>query len=187
LLADAKKGASALILLDLLRNAERCNARGRYDDAVARCYRLWDWTAQWLLNVDSNILTDSVDADAVPPEIIAGLRPRKNGLYEIGSDRAWTLYRALDPGSEAAVFWSQADAAGKTHQDRYRALSQIRNASILAHGSRPVGAQDSAKILQWSAGPFIAMVVAAAARLGEPRELPQLPTELPEPMDVKVG
>jgi CRISPR-associated protein (TIGR02710 family) len=32
----------ALHLTDLWRNAERCAARGRWDDAVARLYRLWE-------------------------------------------------------------------------------------------------------------------------------------------------
>jgi len=36
-------------LLDLWRNAERRAAQGRHDDAVARVYRLLEWSAQWLL------------------------------------------------------------------------------------------------------------------------------------------
>jgi hypothetical protein len=180
LLADDKKHASALLLLDLLRNAERCAARGRYDDTVARCYRLWEWTAQWLLKVDSNILTADVDAGAVPPDIIDGLSPKKNGRYQIGSDRAWKLYRSLHPAGEAAAFWGHADDTGKTHEQRYKDLGQIRNNSILAHGARPIGVRDSKNILDWTGGPFIAMVVAAAQRLGEPHDMPQLPTELPE-------
>jgi hypothetical protein len=43
----------ALQLRDLWHNAQRCAARGRYDDAVARLYRLWEAIAQWLLREDS--------------------------------------------------------------------------------------------------------------------------------------
>jgi hypothetical protein len=185
--ADAERGASALILRDLLRNAERCAARGRYDDAVARCYRLWEWTAQWLLLADEKIRTSDVDPTTVPHEIIDGLQPNKNGRFQIGSERAWRLYRVRHPASEAAAFWSHADGTGKTHEQRYRDLSQTRNDSILAHGARPIDAQDSKKILDWTCGPFIEMVAAAATRLGEPHAMPQLPTELPEPAELKSG
>ena len=41
--------------LDLWRNAERRAVQGRYDDAVARCYRMVEWTAQWLLRTRCNV------------------------------------------------------------------------------------------------------------------------------------
>ena len=47
----------ALHLRDLWHNAQRCAARGRYDDAIARLYRLWEAIAQWLLRVDFRIDT----------------------------------------------------------------------------------------------------------------------------------
>jgi hypothetical protein len=39
----------ALHLRDLWRNAQRCAARSRWDDAVARLYRLWEAMAQCLI------------------------------------------------------------------------------------------------------------------------------------------
>lgn len=187
LLGRDKAGTPApLVLFDLLRNAERCAARGRHDDAVARCYRLWEWTVQWLLETDSGIRTDGIEPGRVPAdiagEILGGLE-ETHGRYKIGSSRAWKLYHRLHPASEAAAFWNATDGGGKTNTKRYEQFSLIRNMSILAHGAQPIDAGNSANILAWTTGPFIDMVRAAARRLGEPDDMPQLPTDLPEPAD----
>jgi hypothetical protein len=91
------------------------------------------------------------------------------------------------PGSEATAFWNHADGTGKTHEQRYEELGPVRNNSILAHGAQPISAKNSKTILDWTGGPFIEMVAAAATRLREPHAMPQLPTELPEPAELKSG
>lgn len=169
-----------LVLFDLLRNAERCAARGRHDDAVARCYRLWEWTVQWLLQAESGIVTGDVNGNRLPPDIREGLNPKKNGRFEIPSARAWALYRHLHPGSRATLFWTEVDGSGRTNAERYRHNGEIRNQSILAHGARPINQDDSKKVLGWTAGPFVDMLRAEARRLNHPDDMPQLPTDLPE-------
>ena len=57
-------------LFDLWRNAERRAAQGRYDDAVARVYRLLEWSAQWLLRSRCGIDTGDVSPERVPPGMI---------------------------------------------------------------------------------------------------------------------
>ena len=176
---DRRDTSPPLVLFDLLRNAERCAARGRHDDAVARCYRLWEWTVQWLLWADFSIDTGNVEPGRVPADIIEDLRPDEKGRFKIGSAKAWELYRGLHPCSGATRFWNAVDAGGKTNAKRYEEFGLIRNASILAHGARPIDQDDSKKILDWTAG-FMDMVRAEARRLMQPDDMPQLPAELPE-------
>ena len=47
--SDSRNEAARLS--DLWLNAERRAAQGRFDDAVARVYRLIEWTAQWQLRI----------------------------------------------------------------------------------------------------------------------------------------
>jgi hypothetical protein len=176
-LADSLCGAGAapLVLFDLLRNAERCAARGRNDDAVARCYRLWEWTVQWLLEAECGIKTAAVDPAELSADLREGLTETAKGVYQIGSDRAWKLYRQRCPESEAAQFWNETNE--KTYSDH----AYIRNYSILAHGEYAIGAEKSTPILTWTAGPFMDMVRQAARRLNQADDMPQLPRALPEP------
>jgi CRISPR-associated protein (TIGR02710 family) len=167
--------AAPLVLFDLMRNAERCAIRERHDDAVARCYRLWEWTAQWLLQAECDIRTDAVDPERLDAELSKGLTLTEERVYQIASDRAWRLYRQLRPRSEAALFWD-AD-----NEKAYRDHAYIRNYSILAHGYLPIDGAKSKAILAWTAGPFMEMVRSAARRLGQPDDMPQLPRDLPEP------
>jgi CRISPR-associated protein (TIGR02710 family) len=53
-------------LFDLYLNAQRRAAQGRYDDAIARVYRLIEWSAQWLLKVHCGIETANIDEAAIP-------------------------------------------------------------------------------------------------------------------------
>src|SRR5579884_625822 len=75
----------ALHLRDLWHNAERCAARGRYDDAVARLYRLWEGSAQWLLRADCRIDT---------------------GVIRIGLKKAWDP--VTRPGWESLAQWTRS-------------------------------------------------------------------------------
>lgn len=152
----------ALHLRDLWRNAQRCAARGRYDDAVARLYRLWEAIAQWLLRVDCGIDT---------------------AVVEIGLKKSWDLYLHLRPGGAAADFWQRGgDEKGKDKEiDRLgRDRLSIRNRSILAHGWDPVTENDWKKLSQWTETGLLDVLAREAERLGERHELPQLPTALPE-------
>ncbi|MGH7087181.1 MAG: TIGR02710 family CRISPR-associated CARF protein, partial [Acetobacteraceae bacterium] len=67
LILDAQSGKAAR-LFDLWRNAERRAARGQYDDAVARCYRLIEATAQFLLETHRGFDTGNLDLAALPED-----------------------------------------------------------------------------------------------------------------------
>jgi CRISPR-associated protein (TIGR02710 family) len=141
----------ALHLHDLWRNAQRCAARGRWDDAVARLYRLWEAMAQWLLWADFRLDT---------------------AVVETGLKRSWDLYRHLRPAGEAAAFWQREWA-------RLNERLLIRNRSILAHGGDRVSQAGWRSLSEWTEAGLLVVLAREADRLGEPYELPQLPTALP--------
>jgi CRISPR-associated protein (TIGR02710 family) len=149
----------ALHLRDIWHNAERCAARGRYDDAVARLYRLWEAVAQWLLRRDCGIDT---------------------AVIKTGLRLSWDLYLHLRPQGAAGDFWRRTGGDGRSELDRLdRDRLSVRNKSILAHGWDPVSAAGWARLSAWTETGLFDVVADEAERLGEAHELPQLPTALP--------
>ena len=83
-------------LLDLWLNAQRRAAQGRYDDAVARVYRMIEWTAQWLLQSQLGADTADFPDDRLPPQVEA-CRDR-DGEVKLGLWDAWQV-AGPHPGS----------------------------------------------------------------------------------------
>ncbi len=151
----------ALHLRDLWHNARRCAARGRYDDGVARLYRLWEAMAQWLLKADCRIDTKVI----------------KTGLKT-----SWELYLHLRRDGAAAEFWNRTTELEGRCGTEIQLLDlrlSARNNSIWAHGWDPIGQKGWNSLSEWTESGLINVLVREAERLGEPHELPQLPTELP--------
>jgi CRISPR-associated protein (TIGR02710 family) len=169
---------TALALADLWANAQRCAARGRYDDAIGRWYRLCEGIAQWLLWADFKIVTASVPLERLPNDIRAGVEI-DNGAAKLGLRRAWELYMRLRPEDELAAFVQKSTGDRKNEFDRLNDNLQRRNQSLLAHGFRPVSAYDWNKVSRWAEGGLLDVLAREAERVGEPHELPQLPTALP--------
>ena len=117
---------TALALADLWANAQRCAARGRYDDAIGRWYRLCEGIAQWLLWADFKIATASVPVERLPDDIRAGVEI-DNGAAKLGLRRAWELYMRLRPESELAAFAQKPAGDGKNEFDRLNDNLQRRN------------------------------------------------------------
>ncbi|MCC6856352.1 MAG: TIGR02710 family CRISPR-associated protein, partial [Microbacteriaceae bacterium] len=113
-----------LLIWDLWLNAGRRAAAGRYDDAVARIYRVIEWTAQWILRRQSGIDTADIAVERIPAGVY--LAPGRNGKYQAGLFAAWCLVEAHTTGAAALFFRSRRDVL-LAHLDR-------RNTSILAHG-----------------------------------------------------
>ncbi|MBI2917265.1 MAG: TIGR02710 family CRISPR-associated protein [Chloroflexi bacterium] len=132
--------ASPDVLADLFNNAERRKMEGRYDDAVARLYRMVEALAQWALLERHGISTGNVDllaglASRVPAQQIQRLesrRDRADGAIKIGLEESMGLLDAL------------GDLVGKDFwaAKRLRAILKKRNNSILAHGFTPVSGED---------------------------------------------
>ncbi len=152
-------------LFDLYCNALRRAAQGRYDDAIARVYRLIEWTAQWLLKTKCNIDTANVDKTAIPEGL--ALTQNRDGQWQAGLFSAWQLVKHKTSG-EATRFIQTEERNLLNHL-------KIRNGSILAHGFEPVKSRDWQPVHSWLEQQFIPMLLAEAARVG----IKELPLQLP--------
>jgi CRISPR-associated protein (TIGR02710 family) len=157
-------------LFDLYLNAQRRAAQGRYDDAVARIYRLIEWTAQWLLSSKANIKTSHVLPEQIPENLI--LTQNRDGQWQAGLYNAWQLVKLKTDGP-AARFITEHEHTLLNH-------IKIRNSSILAHGFAPIQAQDWQVIQAWLAQHFVPMLLDEAKTVG----VKELPAQLPDKFEL---
>jgi hypothetical protein len=140
-LCGADRGHGFEWVEDLLRNAERRAAQGRYDDAVGRVYRASELTAQVWLKEQRGVDTGDVDVQRVPEATRAGLERQREegktntpGKIKIGLIQAWDLIAA----------WPDDPAGALYAPFRKKLLSflTVRNQSLFAHGFRPISQED---------------------------------------------
>jgi CRISPR-associated protein (TIGR02710 family) len=153
-------------LWDLWLNAQRKGAQARYDDAVARLYRLTEGTAQWLL-ARRGIDTADLAPSQVPPD--TDLRPTRDGKYKAGLLDAWRLAAHHLSGEVAAFFAQQGEPL------RHHLLA--RNASILAHGDQPLGRANWAGYQAWVEQHLLPLITREAQADGLRLHPPQLPRQ----------
>lgn len=178
-------GAEAPRLADLWRNAERCASRFRFDDAVARCYRLIEWVAQWRLRDRHGIDPSNMDWSRLSDQEVERIRAedqRRRGRTTLsGLMQALDLLVAREPQGAMARFLAQPypNRPRQTGDSRLRDMLELRNRSILAHGGQPLGEQDWARMAEFMAH-FHATVLAPLLReAGAPHDPPQLPRRIP--------
>jgi hypothetical protein len=158
---------------DLLLNAERRAAQGRFDDAAGRLYRAVELTAQVWLREWHGIDTGKVDVSRIPDAIKAKVeKERGEGAgIKIGLQLAWDTIAAFPDDPLGACFQPERGAL--------RNFLSVRNQSLFAHGATPIGEW----AYQQHAPRVEAFVRKAAdsgiAALGKKRiiALSQLPTE----------
>ena len=153
-------------LWDLWLNAQRRAAQGRYDDAVARGYRLLEWAAQWLL-ATKGIDTGDLRAEQIPDSL--GIAANPDGKHQAGLRNAWEL-AAHHLGGEVQTF---------VEAERSHMLDQLkkRNYSILAHGDQPIAKADWEAFRSWIDAALIPLLQARAEHSGLKRLAPQLPQQ----------
>lgn len=121
---------------DLLNNADRRAEEGKFDDAVARLYRLLEYAGQVKLYRDhGGLITENLDLSRLPDALREKYGPRKTeGKVQIGLKESFRLLADLgDPlGQRFVREWAARDGEIKRVLD-------LRNRSILAHGFGPVG------------------------------------------------
>jgi len=166
ILLDDKRG-EPMRLFDLWRNAQRRADNRRYDDAVARAYRLLEWSAQWILFTKAGIETKDVPKDKIPEDM--ALTVNRQGKYQAGLYNAWAL-AAHHCGNTIADFWEKEK---ETMMDRV----QLRNHSILAHGFTPMEEQAWKKMETWIEERLLPLLLSLARE--EPYRLRRLPAQLP--------
>ncbi len=130
------RGHGFELVEDLLLNAERRAAQGRYDDAVGRLYRALEMTAQIWLKQKHGLDTSGVNSAAVPDSIRGELEQSRDdrGTIKVGLDMAWRLAGAFPDDPVGAKF---ADNRGWL-----LTFLSVRNQSLFAHGRRPIGISD---------------------------------------------
>ena len=144
---SAKKNKSRATnerLADLLVNAERCIADARYDDAVARLYRLVEYITETRLTAHG--IDDTSKAD---PKIICTIAPRwsrakgnpsSGGALKLGvRDQILILDEAGDEiGRQLAREYFGDDPDRKYPKGPLGNALNARNESLLAHGTTPI-------------------------------------------------
>lgn len=162
---DPKKRDAAR-LYDLYLNALRRARQGRYDDAVARLYRLVEWTAQWLLLHQCGIDTSDVSEVDIPADM--QLTQNREGRWQAGLFLAWQLVRVKTAGAASEFI--------KTDGNQLQNHIKTRNLSILAHGFSPVDERNWQAIAEFIAERFIPMLLQETACIG----IKTLPEQLPD-------
>ncbi|HXH11952.1 MAG TPA: TIGR02710 family CRISPR-associated CARF protein [Alphaproteobacteria bacterium] len=117
------------LLADLYNNAYRRFWQGKYDDCVARLYRVTEGLAQKALK-ERGIDTSDVQIELLPRDNAEWLSTKRSasGKVQLGLQDAYELLIRLD---------HPLGQAFKTN-DGLRGCLQARNDSILAHGLKPV-------------------------------------------------
>jgi CRISPR-associated protein (TIGR02710 family) len=134
-------------LADLVANARRRFEEGKYDDAVARCYRGFEYLAQLRLK-QMGLSPADLRWEAVAQK----LRPDLHGVWQgradergkmlLGLKRSFELLRDLGDPLGARFFPVYEDK-----QSPLRKRLEQRNNSVYAHGTDPVGKEAAEALL----------------------------------------
>lgn len=127
-------------LRDLVGNARRRAQRGHYDDAVARLYSAIEKTVKIAL-AQKGINNSDVSREVLAQEAgdLAAKYEREEGKIRIALGESFQLLCGLDPEHHVSCAYA-------THADNLDKTLEFRNKSLLAHGYRPVKAEDYQKL-----------------------------------------
>ncbi|MGC8875551.1 TIGR02710 family CRISPR-associated CARF protein [Thermus sp.] len=144
-IVEAGEKPTFSLLQDLLANAERRAALGRFDDALARLYRALELAVE--ADVQERLGFALKDPRTWPEGFPESLRERvrkPRGLMDL-LDAAFDLDLA---------FGQQGTLAQRLYgeKNRLQALLEKRHGSILAHGTRPVEQGDYERLRDFLAG-----------------------------------
>jgi len=134
---DKEGKPTGALLADLLANAERRAARGRYDDALARLYRAIELAVEADLYEQVGLL---VEEPQTYPQAAQAFYRR---FQQAGGLREWIeVAAALDGQLGRTGTLAQRLYADYIGNGPLGDLVRKRNESILAHGTRPVAPED---------------------------------------------
>lgn len=156
-------------LYDLWLNAQRRAEQGRYDDAVARWYRLIEWTAQWQIGVYLGAETKDFPAEELPQGVV--IAPDQDGKIKVPLLKSWEIV-AAKLGEPWEEFFGK-------HRAALVDLVQVRNNSICAHGFDPVTEANWQRIRGWTQQHYIPLLRRLAKKAGLTEEMGQLPNNPP--------
>jgi len=130
------------LIPDLLNNAYRRIEEGKYDDAVARLYRVIEMVAQYRLKAEhelnpSEIKWGDLEIKLKEQKIMEKYEKKKDekGIIRLSLNECYDLLKDLK------------DEVGKVAEDKeLKDLLKKRNFSILAHGIEPVSIEDANRL-----------------------------------------
>jgi len=185
-LAERCRDSEPQRIADLWRNAERCAASERYDDAIARAYRLIEWVGQWQLTSRHGIDVGRIDWSRITESEVqrAGLQDRHASRAKTLSGLVQTLKLAAAKDEEGEIArFLRDDFPGKKGKDgegRLRDMLDLRNRSILAHGQMPLGKADWDRFLAFMEvfrRQVVTPLLRSAGAEPDPPQLPQRPPD----------
>ncbi len=136
-------------MLDLLKNAERRFIEGKYDDCVARLYRLIEYIIQFriaekelYIKKDNTYDTSKINLNSIPEDL------RDKYSKTLGLEASAKLLKELkdDLGNEIC------------DDEELKKILYSRNSSILAHGLSPIGKETSERFLNLVKGFILNLV-----------------------------
>ena len=161
------------LIVDVWNNALRKASQGYYDDAIARVYRVLEWSAQWILLKEKNWYTGDLPEKQFPAGINITLN--REGKRQASLFAAWQLVQRYGD-NESAVFADLYLDSMMTHMS-------IRNNSILAHGFTPVESTQWFKLQDWMTNHLIPLLKGLAGHysigITIDEKAMQLPTQYP--------
>lgn len=143
LVSKNKYGINNFVIKDLIANAKRRYQECKYDDAIARLYRVLEMIAQNAIFIKFKHTTSAFPIAEIPETLKEEYSQKyiskkdKNKL-EFGSFAAFKLLNELDI-NEGKVFVQ--------NETEFRTILEQRNRSILAHGSVPINKDSFEKFL----------------------------------------
>lgn len=168
-----------LMLWDLWLNAERRAHRKRYDDALARLYRLVEWTVQFILRTAHGIETARFDPTVLPEEELRArltARTGSKGHTAIGLFDALEVAQALVP-EHPFVRRLRTALGGSKPLSELQQWIEARNRSILAHGFTPIDEVLWRRAHGWMQQHWVPWIHDELAARSQ--DLSQFPTEFP--------
>lgn len=140
--SDDPKIKGKFYIEDLISNAyRRGEVEKKYDDAVARLYRVVELIAQEELRNNHNIDPSNCKEEEIPETLKDVFKrsyvPEKN-CYKLGLQNSYLLLNEL--GSELGKYFMK-------NNHEYKSVMEARNNSILAHGINPIKEDDYRRLL----------------------------------------
>jgi len=163
--ACAQGVASPVFLREVLDNALRTAAQGRFEDAAARLYRGMEMQGQlWLHEATNGVFVNGRCRRENIEKIPAGLttldfcRPDGTGEVRLSVEQ---LFRALHRLGDARAAKVVADIE-REPKSRWRQATEKRNTSILAHGVNSIG-EEGFEAMKQTAADFLGFDLAREA------------------------
>jgi CRISPR-associated protein (TIGR02710 family) len=158
---------SRYVIVDLLQNAVRRAKEHNFDDAVARLYRCIEMTIQYSLAEAQEIYTTALEVAALREKISSETFERlskksKGGKIDLGLVDGFSVLKESSPGHPLSRAYDSLCPELKV-------CLELRNLSILAHGTKPVQIEQYER-MEKLAKEFVKLAVVAPCLIETPKQ-----------------